>query len=383
MATLKVNVNKLNVRSSPVKDFADKSNVKGVLKMNAVFESVRTIENELGSWYMNVNGDTISAKFVSEIEGDIPPELMKYHDKIPKIFLDFHLGKLWELPMQEGLKVGIIEQGYVKKHKAIKAGITILKWKQDDKSEQGGTTRVLLEEEAEECDAEINHTTTMALIIAGDDPENGIIGVAPGVKEIYSYSLPENINPKELKVEDFFRAFEAMEQKGVNVINISFCASDFYENKFKNANRLINKISCLKDNGVVIVCATGNDCNIYSRYYPAAYMDTISVAGYMDNPKLNDTDFWNGVSICMCSNLYFDNGSLEKSNGTSGATAIMTGCIARSFELTKSKDKTKLILDEFTSGKFSQIKFGNDKNNEETNIPKFDGEIFSNLLKTR
>jgi hypothetical protein len=112
-------------------------------------------------------------------------------------------------------------------------------------------------------------------------------------------------------------------------------------------------------------------------------MDTISVAGYMDNPKLNDTDFWNGVSICMCSNLYFDNGSLEKSNGTSGATAIMTGCIARSFELTKSKDKTKLILDEFTSGKFSQIKFGNDKNNEETNIPKFDGEIFSNLLKTR
>ena len=86
MATLKVNVNKLNVCTAPVTNFDNKENVIGVLLKNAVFESVRTIENELGSWHVNEKGDTISGNYVSTVEGDIPPELMKYHDKIRKFF---------------------------------------------------------------------------------------------------------------------------------------------------------------------------------------------------------------------------------------------------------------------------------------------------------
>ncbi|MBS1744981.1 MAG: S8/S53 family peptidase [Bacteroidetes bacterium] len=372
MATLKVNVNKLNVRTSPVKDFDNKENVVGVLQKNAVFESVSLIENELGLWHVNAKGDTISAKFVSAVEGDIPPELMKYHDKIPKIFLDFHLGKLWELPMQEGLKVGIIEQGHVKKHPAIKAGITILKWKEDDQQGQDGTARVLIEEQAEESGAETNHTTTMALIIAGDDPEKGIIGLAPGVEHIYSYSLPENTNP-----ENFIRAFEAMEQKGVNVINISFCASDVNHNTFTIATELIEMISKLKQKGIVVVCATGNFFNAHPPYYPAAYKETISVAGIKNNltPDV-ESDFWDGVSISMCSDHYFDKHSFDHSNGTSGATAIMTGCIIRCINSIKTSDKANLLLEKFS--KLNTIEFSDEKT--KAFIPIFEGIEFLNQL---
>ncbi len=371
MATLKVNVNKLNVRTSPVKDFDNKENVIGVLQKNAVFESVRVIENELGSWHVNEKGDTISGNYVSTVEGDIPPELMKYHDKIPKIFLDFHLGKLWQLPMQEGLKVGIIEQGHVKKHPAIKAGIKILKWKEDDQQGQDGKARVLIEEQAEESGAEINHTTTMALIIAGNDPENGIIGVAPGVKEIYSYSLLSNqATPNEI-----LEALQAMEAKNVKLINMSYSVTS---DTFKVAEELQEKITRMKQDGFVIIAATGNNSCHERSYYPAAYNDIISVTGvYKDLTRDRNSNFWEGVKVCMCTDYYLNSTFFEKSNATSGATATITGSIAHVLNIVANQSEVSNKIMTYLS-QLNKVVFEYDE--LKVPVPLFDGKLFFDLI---
>jgi hypothetical protein len=56
MALLKVIVNKLNKRKSPVTDFADKSNVVAVVTKDVVIESVAQIENNLGVWHQDRDG---------------------------------------------------------------------------------------------------------------------------------------------------------------------------------------------------------------------------------------------------------------------------------------------------------------------------------------
>lgn len=355
MATLKVNVNKLNVRTSPVKDFDNKENVVGVLQKNAVFESVSLIENELGLWHVNAKGDTISAKFVSAVEGDIPPELMKYHDKIPKIFLDFHLGKLWELPMQEGLKVGIIDNGVDEQYSAIKGKVIPLK--SDHSISNTGNP---------------NHATTMACIIAGNDPENGIIGVAPQIREIYSYAFPD----QGATPEDFMKALQAMENENVKLINISYGE---YADSFRTSTALQQKITDMAQRGFVIFAASGNN-SVYERlHYPAAYNDILSVAGIRSNMTQNGaSDFWDGVSVCMCSDFYFDKERFKHANATSAATAIMTGSIAHVIETIRNGNGIQDAIDSRLK-QLNKVGFVFEK--LKVSIPVFDGVSFYNLLK--
>lgn len=355
MATFKVNVNKLNVRSSPVTNFDNKGNVVAVLLKDAVFESVGVLENELGRWQIGKNGETVSDNFVAPIQDDIPPELVKYHDKIPKIFLDFHLGKLWELPMQEGLKVGIIDTGVDVNHPALKGRVTNLNMNFPiDMTDNP------------------NHATTMACIISGDDPENGIIGIAPGIEKIYSYTLPNDGATPDM----FICALTKMEKEGVKLINISYCWSG---KNFKEAEELIQKIKDLSNNGFVIICATGNESNIHSLYYPAAYPDVISTAGCnAENRQDDESNFWQGVNLCMASDYYFDRNKFNHSNGTSGATALMTGCIAHVYPLIKQENKVSFLQETFK--KFNPILFSDQQLS--ISIPQYNTERFLTLLNS-
>lgn len=340
------------MRSSPVKDFANKGNVVGVLHKDAVFESVGVIENELGKWHVGKDGKIICDNYVTQVQDDIPPELKKYYDKIPHIFKEFHLGALWQLPMQEGLKVGIIDTG-VLPHSAIKQHITNLN------------------PEVEIPATEIpNHGTTMACIIAGNDPENGIIGIAPGIEEIYSYTLPG----KDAMPSMFLDALSKMEAKGVQLFNISYSQSN---EVFGSAQELIALISQLNEKGCVLVCATGNHYNQFPLFYPAAYPNVISVAGL--NPGLTPdikSDFWKGVTVCMSSGHYFKKENFNKSFGTSSATALITGCIARAFKSVKFTEKFLAFQELLKKGK--PIIFSD--NNVTTETPAFDGNNFYQFL---
>jgi hypothetical protein len=355
MATFKVNVDKLNLRSGPVKDFDNKENIVGILHKNAIFESEREFENELGKWHVDKNGLVVSDNFVSELQGDIPAELVKYHDKIPKTFLDFHLGKLWELPMQKGLKVGIIDNGVDVNHLALRGKVINLN---DciDISTKGNP----------------NHATTMACIIAGYDPENGIIGVAPRIEKIFSYTLCEN----DTEPTDFINALNLLEKKNVKLINISYGK---YDDSFKNSTVLQDKISNMTKNGCIIIAAAGNERVHQKIIYPASYSDVISVAGVHANLRRDRrSNFWEGIKLCMCSDYYFESSLFELSNATSAATAVITGSFANAYQLLNSE----IDLNKSLANKLLQLnKINFEYELFKVDIPLFDGELFFNLLK--
>lgn len=67
MIQLKVIVNKLNKRKEPTIDFADKSNIAGVVFLGFTFESENMIENNLGKWYVDRDGYYYWSGGVNEI----------------------------------------------------------------------------------------------------------------------------------------------------------------------------------------------------------------------------------------------------------------------------------------------------------------------------
>lgn len=364
MPFYKVNVNKLNVRTSPVSDFAYKENIVGVLHKDSVFESVRIIENELGKWHVGADGKIISGNYVSFLQDDIPAELVKYQDKIPRIFLDFHLGKLWQLPIKKGLKVGVIDTE-VFLHNAIKQPITILGF--NERKEL-----IKTQGRKPEQSQYLNHGTTMACIIAGNDPENGIIGIAPGIEEIYNYVLPE----KDAIPQDFLNALSAMESIGVQLVNISYSCSTA---DFKNSTDLQGKVADLINKGVVIVSATGNDYHSVPRTYPAAYNGVISVAGInLDKTRDRASNFWPGVNTCMCSDYYFDEKLFKESCGTSSATAIVTGCLARTYTFLAQPNKYELLREKLTDTKSGLNIIPFSYEDIRADIPLFDGDKLFN-----
>lgn len=56
MAQVKVIVDKLNKRKGPAVDFADKSNIAGVVFMGFIFETENLIQNTLGKWWVDRDG---------------------------------------------------------------------------------------------------------------------------------------------------------------------------------------------------------------------------------------------------------------------------------------------------------------------------------------
>ncbi|MEO7316507.1 MAG: S8/S53 family peptidase, partial [Ginsengibacter sp.] len=287
----------------------------------------------------------------------IPPELIKYHDKIPKIFLDFHLGKLWELPMQKGLKVGIIDNGVVKDD-AIKTAIIDL-----------NPTSQIRQDEF------YYHGTTMACMIAGNDPEHGIIGIAPGIETIYSYKIPsENTTPKM-----FIDALDAMQIENVRLINMS-CG--FYEEDFSACIELQEKITQMANSGFLIVCSTGNLGINRKIFYPASCKNVISVTGLLiDHTQDYGSNFWEEVSLGSCSDHYF-NIETEKFHhacGTSGAAAIITGCLARAYQLINFNNPLEYLRPILL--KFETVSFSS--TNLTVSIHQFDGELFIIQLKTK
>ena len=356
MTTFKVNVNKLNVRSSPVTDFDNTENVVSVLLKDAVFTSVGMLENELGSWPVNIEGHTVSEKFLSQLQDDIPPELIKYHDKIPKIFLDFHLGKLWELPMQKGLKVGIIDNGVDENHPALKRKVINL-------NEEIVINKI----------SNPNHATTMACIIAGDDPENGIIGIAPNIDFIYSFTLPDHgANP-----EMFISALDKMEKEEIKIINISYGE---YNEDFRSNKALQEKISDCAKNGCFIICSSGNGSVHDKTFYPASYDDVLSVTGILANYKRDiSSNFWSGISICMCTDYYFDETKFKDSNATSSATAIISGCLAHAYNIFIEKENSLNYINSLTKA-LDKVKF--EYHSLSVMVPVLEGNKFYTILKS-
>jgi subtilisin family serine protease len=306
-------------------------------------------------WFISKQNEFFWANGFSENYGI--SEIPYYTDDsiTPKIYKDFHLNLLLEYVQGENISIGIIDSG-VNPHKSISANIIDLNSSIPKES------------------GKINHATTMACIIGGNDFVSGVVGVCPSVESIYSYTLtsPMNATP-----EDVICGLNLMESNNVKVINMSFA---FLTERFRNSEsgrKLQEKISALVSKGFIIIAATGNNWGATDFFYPAGYRDVISVAGFNYNLKQDgNANFWDGVSVCMCSEYYYNQKLFPLACKTSSASAIIAGCIACVFSKLKSDNLFETLNQMFQ--KFPRVNYTYENT---YSIPRFDTTLFINSIK--
>lgn len=167
----------------------------------------------------------------------------------------------------------------------------------------------------------LGHGTGIAGIIAANDNNEGILGIAPNA-EIYSVKVLSDSGKGN--VESLIKGIEWCISNHIDIINISFGVES-------NNSQLEQIVNTAIENNIIIVAAAGN--NYLSKVeYPAKYKNVISI-GAVDS-ELKRASFSSkgkvdfsapGVDILSTNNL----GSYELYSGTSFATAYITGTIAR------------------------------------------------------
>lgn len=328
----------------------DKVNIKSRVIGDKVFgnnEWVVTEENE----FFSIEGFHLTKEI-----GSIP--FFAHIQNVPEIFKDLKISHLWNISRGEEINIGIIDDG-VAKHPALKSKIKELN--------TGAPVN----------DDPNNHGTTMACIIGALDENQGKIGIAPMVANIFSYKININsMGPKEL-----ITALDAMQKANVHVLNMSFSTDKaaFFMPKIDAVN-LQKKIDSLIGSGCVIVCATGNDHGRIPDFHPAKYENVISVAGIDAAGNLDfNSNLWNGVSISLSSQYYFTDSQHKLSNGTSSATAIVSGCIACVYRSLKGSNKTQAVKKIFSM--FEPLKHISELDQHEISIPRFDTQRFIQSIK--
>jgi hypothetical protein len=328
-------------------------------------EKIKVVNRVLGDsvfgnteWVVTEENELYSAEGFHRTEEFKTIPFFAHIQNIPKVFQDMQIARLWNISRGEEINIGVIDNG-VSKHPAIKGKIQEL------------NTGVPANDDLN------NHATTMACIIGALDEDHGKIGIAPMVANIFSYK----IDIKNLGPIDLITALDAMQKAKVHVLNMSFSTdkSIFFTPNIDAVN-LQKKINSLTDSGCVIVCATGNDHGRIPEFHPAKYENVISVAGIDAGGNLDfNSNLWNGVSISLSSQHYFTDSQHELSNGTSSATAIVSGCIACVYRSLKGSNKTQAVKKIFSE--FTPLKHISELNQHEISIPQFNTQRFIQSIK--
>ncbi|MHA6534025.1 S8 family peptidase [Paenibacillus sp. BAC0078] len=167
---------------------------------------------------------------------------------------------------------------------------------------------------------EFGHGTAIAGIIASNDNNIGIVGVAPSV-ELYSVKVLGKDGKGE--IDNFIEGIEWCTRNKIDIINISVGIK-------KGNEKLKEVITAAIDQGIIIVAAAGNNYR-NEVDYPAAYEDVISVTAIDHSERVfnlaatGKIDFSApGVQILTLS----PNNGYSIYEGTSFATPHVTGIIA-------------------------------------------------------
>ncbi len=306
------------------------------------------------AWIMTDANEFISIEGFEALEEIKSIPFFSHVENAPKLFNALDISELWNISMGEGINIGIIDNG-VASHPSLKSKVI----------ELNGT---IIEDLA-------GHGTTMACIIGALDEANGKIGVSPMIQNIFSYRL----NVDELQPGVLMAALDKMLEAKVNVLNLSFSCNTFTFFKPRpDAVKLQEKINELVNSGCIIVAATGNDHQRNQDFYPAKYDNVISVAGIDNEGNLDmNSNLWNGVSISISSDHYYNDDQFKNSNGTSGATAIISGCLSCVYNSLKTHDKTKAISSLLSKLPPAAIQF----DGKQISIPTFNIKKFIQLLK--
>lgn len=346
MATFKVNVNKLNLRSSPVMDFADKGNVVGVLHQNTTFESVSEITNNLGTWLVNADGYYIWQKgnnnsFTANlIDSNLIIPFINYNNLIKDIPDE------WRVTKGENVKVVILDTGVSNVHKDIKIGsINYFNFCDETKNKFD----------------ESGHGTKVAGIIGANAPigsRTGICGVAP-LCEIISYKISNDGSTDPKFIQNAIPSLINLARK--NNFVIANCSWDVTQSK-----ELDDLFTTIPQN-LIFICAAGNNSELSAQggslKYPASLSQIISV-GYIRqdlfssiissgplNPLLDFIYIGNAIKTSSIPN----ENSYSDFDKCSMSTAVLSGIVALLLSSLKDNPVNSELIKNKLKSQFSLI----------------------------
>ena len=188
------------------------------------------------------------------------------------------------------------------------------------------------------------HGTSIAGIIAAEDNEEGITGIASNVELYSARVLDEN---KSAPVSRIIEAIYWAIEKDVDIISISFgttTKSEALEEAIKEAyNR-----------GILIIAATGNNGEVE---YPAAMQETMAVGGTDTSGEVcNYSGQGKEVEVVAPAEQIVTTGGFDGivvTSGTSMAVPHVVGVAAKLWgkDKTKSADFIRQLLDASANGK--------------------------------
>ena len=214
----------------------------------------------------------------------------------------------WKETMGEGIRVGIIDTGICTTHPdlsgRIKDGINFT-----------------LEDASSFCDY-CGHGTHVAGIICAEKNGSGVVGVAPKAELYVAKAFDKSGKTSYTAIE---KSLLWLAEKRVDVINMSF-SSSFANNRYKELIRAI------KNHGITMICAAGNEGEKSSIGYPASFNETIAVSAVDINKHIAEFNSVGSAAEISAAGInifstYLDNGYAVLS-GTSMATPIITGAVA-------------------------------------------------------
>lgn len=335
MATYKVNVDKLNLRSGPVQDFANKENVIGVLRKDAVFECVRVIENELGRWCVGEDGHCVSEKWLEgSLSPIIPTTFIPKGEKNSDWMNLLGIAEVWKITKGKSVCVAVLDSGVDLNNTDITS--QLYQYGSDFKIDDINVCKNLINSTSDVNDV-FGHGTHCTSLISCKNSKN-IVAVAPETKlfigKIYNGGL-----------DDFNQISKgiiwASNINEVDIISVS--------NGLSDANKEDPTLPTLKSaldfalsKNKIVIASIGNKGTDQNPLYPGLFNECISTGAIESNGSYYEGNvdspltkiYAPGVSIFSNSK----NGEFISLTGTSQSTAIVAGIIALIISHLKSKN---------------------------------------------
>ena len=232
----------------------------------------------------------------------------------------------WDTTTGYAVEVAVLDTGIDYEHPDLdancKGGINIINSRKSYKDDNG-------------------HGTHCAGIIAAEDNEEGVVGVAP---EASLYGVKVLDRRGSGWVSDIIAGLDWCDKNGMDIVNMSFGGG--YSSSLHDA------CDAAKDAGLLLVAAAGNDGG--PVIYPAAYESVIAVSATNSSDGLASFSNYGdeiaiaapGVNILST----YKGGGYATGDGTSMAAPHVAGTLALSANIFATADDLGLSADEQGAG---------------------------------
>lgn len=312
MATYRVTALLLNVRTSPVSNTGDKSNISTQVKQGFEFNSINTVTNAMGQWYQDARqlwywGGGVTPVTAAEVTPVTLPvtECARY----PWWISDYGIDAIWNATKGENVKIAVLDSGYNVNVPDLDNGVV--------------ASEVFVNAAGVTINDTFGHGSHCASLAANRNIAN-VLGYAPAA-ELYIAKIS-----MDGSIDDFSVLTNAIQwaiSNKVDVISISYGG--------ESADAALQQaITTAVDNNIVVVASIG-DVVQYSTNrpcYPALYPNCIAVGATNAQKQLSPiTIVANKTEINAPGDAvsgYWLSNTPQQETGTSQAAALVAGLCA-------------------------------------------------------